>query len=64
MPTLRRAWLSFCASRSQGVSSSMTLLRSWFFSSGLSSAGVLRHCSNTRAILGSLLARVRASELA
>ena len=56
MPTLRRAWLSFCAWRSQGVSSSITVLRSWFFSSGLSSAGVFFHWSKMRRILGSLLA--------
>jgi len=42
------ATLSLWACRNQGVSSIITLLRSWFFSKGLSSAGVLRHCSNTR----------------
>ena len=64
MPTLRRAWLSALASRTQGVSSSMTAFRSWFFSSGLSSAGVPFHCSNTRRIFGSELAMCRASALA
>jgi hypothetical protein len=41
MPTLRRAWLSASAWRTQGVSSSITAFRSSFFSSGLSSAGGL-----------------------
>ena len=64
MPTLRRAWLSAWACRTHGVSSSITAFRSWFFSSGLSSAGVPFHWSNTRRIFGSELAMCRASALA
>src|ERR1043166_2699961 len=64
MPTFLRAWLSLCACRSQGVSSNITLFRSWFFSSGLSSAGVFFHCSKMRWILGSLLAIERARAFA
>src|ERR1051326_5489224 len=64
MPTFLRAWLSLCACRSQGVSSNITLFRSWFFSSGLSSAGVFFHCSKMRWILGLLLAIERARAFA
>ena len=67
---LARASVSSTASRTHGVSASRVFTRSEFFSglfrasSGLVSASVPFHCSKTRPIRGSLVARCRASVLA
>ena len=64
MPTFCRACPSFTACRTHGVSSSSTAFRSAFFWSGLSSAGVPFHRSNTRRMRGSELPMCRASPFA